>query len=255
MDTDTPRAHTLFALGRGADAQPLGAFGGFVAPDDVARFPIGRQLLASTATAEVRDRFARFALVWDVAGFDTFARTPGKVSVPEAAIHRADWVPYENRCDIYAFDEGEWFHWIASDYPQWLRLTLADNGTVTEDPVARVYGSEYARTQGLDLATLAAWIMGAATTRLDCPDVAFSARVDTGVASEEPAIHLSVHTGQPDELGVILAELESIAQSCNWSNPCDPEDRRFDWCAPCVEVADGMQPGEMVVVSDALDDE
>lgn len=255
METDATRAHTLFALGRGAHAQPLGGFSRFVAPDDVAQFPIGRQLFASTAPNEVRDRFARFALAWDVAGFDTFARTSGKAAVPEATVHRADWVPHESRCDIYAFDDAQWFHWIATDYPQWLRLALADDGTVTEQPVARVYGTDYARTQGLDLAQLAAWIMGAATTRLDRPDVAFSACVDAGVATGEPVIHLAVHHAQPDELGVISAELESIAQSCNWSNPCDPADWRFDWCAPCVDVADGMQAGDMAVVSDQLDDE
>ncbi|WP_020501014.1 hypothetical protein [Sciscionella marina] len=255
MDTDVTRAHTLFALGRGAFAQPLGAFGGFVTPDDVARFPIGRQLLASTTPDEVRDRFARFALAWDVAGFDTFARTFGNAAVPEATIHHADWVPHKNRCDIYAFDDGQWFHWISTDHSQWLRLTLADDGTVTEQPVARVYGADYARTKGLDLAPLAAWIMGAATTRLDRPDLVLSAYVDTGAATGEPVIHLVVHNGQPDELGVISAELESIAESCNWSNPCAPEDRRFDWCAPCVDLVDGMQPGEMVVVADRLDDE
>src|SRR5699024_7991751 len=151
---DVTRAHTLFALGRGAFAQPLGAFGGFVTPDDVARFPIGRQLLASTTPDEVRDRFARFALAWDVAGFDTFARTFGNAAVPEATIPHADWVPHKNRCDIYAFDDGQWFHWISTDHSQWLRLTLADDGTVTEQPVARVYGADYARTKGLDLAPL-----------------------------------------------------------------------------------------------------
>jgi hypothetical protein len=48
--------------------------------------------------------------------------------------------------------------------------------------------------------------------------------VDTGAATGKPAIHLAVHNGQPDELAVISAELESIARSCNWFNPCDPED-------------------------------
>lgn len=232
MDTDSPRAHTLSALDHGAYAQPLGAFGGFVAPDDVTRFPIGRQLLASTVPDEVRDRFARFALAWDVAGFDTFARTPGKVAVPEATIHRADCVPHENRCDIYALNDSQWFHAIATDYPQWFRLSLADDGTVTEQPVARVYGSDYGRTERLDLPPLAAWIMGVPRTRLDRADLAFSACVDTGAETGEPAIHLAVHNGHSDQLSVISAEMESIAQSCNWSNPYDPEDRRFDWCVP-----------------------
>ncbi|WP_338596927.1 hypothetical protein [Saccharopolyspora sp. SCSIO 74807] len=251
MHTDITRPNTLFALGRGADAQPLGAFGGFVVPDDMARFPIGRQLLASTAAADVRDLFTRFALAWDVAGFDTFAPTFGKAAVPEATAGRADWIPHEDRCNVYAFDDGQWFHWIATDYPQWYWLTLA-GGVVTEQPVNRVYGTDYARTHGLDMPCLAAWIMGAATTRLNRPDAAFSADVDTGETTAEPIIHLKVHHGQPDELDAISAELESIAQSCNWSNPCDPEDRRFDWCTPCTHKTGAMHPGDMFIVTDQL---
>ncbi|WP_031470556.1 hypothetical protein [Sciscionella sediminilitoris] len=216
MDTDATRAHTLFALGRGAHAQPLGTFGGFLAPDDVARFPIGRQLLASTAPNEVRDRFARFALAWDVAGFDTFTRASGKDAIPEATVHRADWVPHESCCDIYAFDDGQWFHWIATDYPQWLLLTLAENGTVTEHPVSLA-------STAPTMPGLKGWIWPSLRPGSWAPP----RRGWTARMWPSP-----VHHAQPDELGVISAELESIAQSCNWSNPYDAEDWRFDWCAP-----------------------
>ena len=113
MPIDTsPRPNTVFTVGHGVHAYPLGAFHGTVLPEEVTRFP----------------------------------------------------------------DDGRWFHWLATDYPQWLRVNPAENGTITERPVARVYGSDYARTHGYQLA---AWIMGAATERLDYPDVTFSAAVDT----------------------------------------------------------------------------
>lgn len=75
----------------------------------------------------------------DVAGYDTLTRTPREPRIPSNASRRADWMPYEHRRDVYAFKP---------------------DGTVHEEPVARIYGTDYARTHGLNLPQLAAWIMG-----------------------------------------------------------------------------------------------
>ncbi|NKQ57324.1 hypothetical protein HFP15_31105 [Amycolatopsis sp. K13G38] len=251
-DTETPHTHTLFALGRGEHAEPLGGFGGYLAPAELVRVPIGRQLLAASTATEVRERFARFALAWDVAGYDTFNRTRREPRIPSSVPGRADWVPYEHRRDIYAFDDGTWFLWIATDYPQWHRLSFKPDGTIHEEPVARIYGTDYARTHGLDLPQLAAWIMGAATERLANSDLALSALVHTGENQDEPAIHFTVHNGHDSDRGLVTAELESIAQTHNWSNPCDPDDRRFTLCTGHPQA---VALGEILIVEDEPYDE
>ncbi|WP_435158179.1 hypothetical protein [Amycolatopsis sacchari] len=240
--------HTLFSLGRGHEAESLGEFSGYLNPSDLVRMPIGRRLLSATATTEVRERFAQFALAWDVAGWDTFTPPRRGTLVPDSKPRLAEWTPYEHRKNIYAFDDGHWFAWIATDHPQWHKLGLGRDGTVIERPVARTYGPEYTRTQGLDLPQLAAWIMAEATTRLGHLDLTFSARVQPGSSSDDPIIDLTVHTGHEVDGEAVTAELEAIAHAHNWSNPCDPEDRRFTFSVPLFDNFSEAVPGQIDVI-------
>ncbi|MBA0127284.1 hypothetical protein H0B56_17170 [Haloechinothrix sp. YIM 98757] len=255
MTTDTTHAHTVFALGRGDQAELLGAFAGYLTPNDLVRLPIGRQVLASTTATDVRDHFARFALAWDVAGLDTFIRACADPHIPDAAPCHADQVADTRRRDVYAFDDGQWYHWSTAGHPQWHHLTLAANSTVIEHPVARSYGTDYVHTRSLDLPHLAAWIMGAATERLARSDVQLSARVHTEPTEDGTTIHLIVHNAHGGDLDWVSTELQSIARACNWTNPCDPGDRRFGWCAPCTDGPIATLPGEIVIVPADLPDE
>lgn len=217
---------TMFVLGRGQHARPLAAFSEHVAPQDLGRLPIGRKLLTASTTAEVRDHIGRFAYAWHAAELGTIVTAFCALTVPgpEPAIaDRPD--TDEDRYDLYAFDAGQWWHWPSTDAPQWHSLTIDQHGAVSLVPAARIYGPDYARTAGLSLPGLAAWIMGATTASVEAT---LSAAVDV----DDADIHITVHSGH--HFGAITAELHRIAEASNWSNPHDARDRRFHPCIPCI---------------------
>ncbi|QGK70306.1 hypothetical protein GIY23_12915 [Allosaccharopolyspora coralli] len=250
----TENSRTLFTLGRGPQAEPLGAFDNYRAPDALARLPIGWLLLAATSTTQVRERFARFALAWDVAGFDLFTPPPttGRIDVPDGTPRRTEWIPPAHRRMIYAFDHNQWFFWDADDHPQWHQLTVGPDRHVQEHPTARTYGAEYPLTQGLDPTQLAVWITAAATAHLNTPsDAMLGVQVHTGESLATPELHFIIHTGHNDCADALADAINTLAGEHNWSNPCHPDDRRF---THSIARVNGTPPGGTPITVAHYDD-
>lgn len=245
----TEANHTVFTLGRGSDAEALGEFRDYLPPEGLISLPVGQELLTATTTAQVRTCFARFALAWDVAGCSPFTPPQSNTHVPAATPHPVPWVPYAQRQDVYAFDEGRWFLWQALDAPQWHTATLSDPGSVVTHPTARVYGRSYTQTEGLRLDHLAMWIMAEVTARLDRRGLTLSACVHLGGNLTEPSIHLTAHGTPPDQISGLAAELDRIAQAHNWSNPCDADDIRFHFSVSRADAATSPG-GQLCVITD-----
>lgn len=224
MSTREPN-HTVFVLGSGKHSEPLGEFSTFLTGEEIAAWPIGRKLLAATDPATVRALFALFARAVDAGGVAAYTdtRLENEVSVPQTA----SWTPYAHRQDVYAFDDGQWFVWRASeDDPQWYALALCGNTVVEEHPVARCYGARYRHTQGLELPELAAWILGEASIRLEPTAVGCMAYIVTEDEAS-PTLYLLVHAGSDSDPESVRTEVHRIAETHNWSNPCAPQDVRF----------------------------